>query len=120
MAYQVGDQCYRDAEAAAYAVMARLSTDFSVWTGPNPVTGNTSEHICQWTLGTFDEVSMTVQRYCDSGDGWGFYPSSSSSMYFMPCGLVELPDAQTMAWFVVAAWVAAYAVKELARIVRDR
>ena len=102
--YQVGTACYSTPTAALQAIA-------STQTGAVVQQGST--------------LYATVATGTATGIDYVFHPLAGGPTFAQsvditpePCGLLTASDATQMGWLVVAAWVAAYAVVFLARVVR--
>lgn len=101
--YQVGTACYSTPTAAMQAIA-------STQTGAVVQQGGTAY--------------VTVATGTSTGIDYALHPlaggpilGQSIAITPQPCGLLTASDATQIGWLIVAAWVAAYAVTFLARIV---
>ena len=102
--YQVGTACYSTATAAMQAIASSQTGAVVQQSGTAYVTVAT---------GTATGIDYALHPL--SG---GPILGQSIAITPEPCGLLTASDAHQLGWLIVAAWVAAYAVVFLARIVR--
>lgn len=102
--FQVGTACYHTPAAALQAAA-------SAQTGAVVQHGGAAYIVA--AQGTQDGISYT---FTPIGGGASFL--QQVPMQPEPCGLLTASDAFTLSWGIVAAWVAAFAVIFLARILR--
>ncbi len=119
--YSAVEGCTSSATEAAYQWIGRF--------GPQPTQQNMAVpgqptgqvHTCVFeAVETVSDSQAKIVRYCRSNTSAFEQVHYRMSFNPPPCGLVDYPDALSLSWYVVGAWVATYAIKWLARIVRDR
>lgn len=106
MNYQVGSVCYPTAEAAA-AASASSVVGSIVNHGGSAYVVNVDGVTSEFVYYSFTPVIGGVTTYME----FAYTPQ--------PCGMLGADDAITMGWMVGAAWLGAYALMFLGRVVRD-
>lgn len=96
MSFQVGQQCYSDATAAASAIAAQQVGQLVQLGGMPHVVG-----------ASVDGAAIT---YTLSPVNGGAVVTYTQEADLQPCGLIEWQDASLMAWGVAVAWICTRAV----------
>lgn len=105
MAYQVGSACYPTSVAAA-----QVSASSQIG---SVVAHGTTSYVINATAA--DATSIT---YVLSPVGGGASITVVAPYDAQPCSLMDYQDALSMAWLVVGAWAAAYALLFITRAFR--
>lgn len=105
MAYQVDSACYSTATAAAQA-------SASAQVGAVVSQGGT---LYALDVGAVGESSIT---YHLQPLGGGATVQTTVAYSAQPCGLLQVEDGIAIGWMVGGAWIAAYSIMFIARILR--
>lgn len=104
--YQVGDACYPTPASAAMAAASTVSGSFAA-------RGTVLYQV------NVTGVTDTSISYRFTPVGTGTVVNQTIGYSAQPCGLMGSADAVQLGWLIGAAWIGAYCVKFLARVVRD-
>ena len=105
--YQVGDACYPTPSAAAMASASTVSGSF--------VARGTTLYQVNVTGVTDTSISYRFTPAVVTGT----VVNQTINYTAQPCGLLVASDAVSLGWMIAAVWVGVYALKFLARVVRD-
>lgn len=121
--YSAVESCTSNASDAAAQWLGRFGPQPSQQTLINggAASGTASIHTCVYQgIEAVSEGHADITRVCRSNTTGQEFVQFRFQFKPTPCGLVDYSDALVLAWGVVAVWLAAYALKFLGRIVRDR
>jgi hypothetical protein len=105
MAYQVGSTCYATATEAA---QAQASTMVGAIVGQ----AGTAHTVSATTM---DETSIT---YVLSPVGGGTPITHVAPFTPQPCNMLQMEDGLSIGWMIAGAWIGAYCLLFLARVLR--